>query len=247
MKKLSYSALQTFNTCPLQYKFAYRDRLPTEQTTMMYFGTIVHQLMEELYAPTLLPVSKEELLHMLITKWKSVAYKDTALAKKDIADATTILERECEKRYKESDIRTIALEQSFSFPITAEFTMRGRIDRVDKLASNSLEIIDYKTGYNPPSETELKQNLQLATYFLAAKNLWPEITTIRLTLHYLRPDKVVSFTPERSFAAETQSRLSMLVNELKTSDFAPRPGKHCDQCSFRTLCPLMKSHYMQTL
>lgn len=247
MQKLSYSALHTFSTCPLQYKFAYKDKLRADQTSMMFFGTLLHQVMEELYAPLLLPMSKAELHQMLAKKWPKGLYKNKEDEEKDRAEAKNILEREWDKRYLKDDVYTIALEQSFSFSIDTHFAIRGRIDRIDKLTNDSLEIIDYKTGCNIPSEAEVRQNLQLATYFLAAKNIWPEITTIKLTLHYLRPDKTVSFTPERSFGNEVEDRLGKLVTALKTSDFAPRPGKHCDQCSFRMLCPLMKSYYSETL
>lgn len=245
MPKLSYSALQTFHTCPLQYKYAYVDKLPSEQNAMMHFGTLLHQVMQELYTSTLLPLSKEELTDIFTSKWKQQwCQGNTTQAKQEFAEALAIIEREWHKREASSAVHTIGLEKSFLFPVNSSFDIKGRIDRVDKVDDQTLEIIDYKTGRSVPSQADLENNLQLAVYYLAVHALWPAIERTTLTLHYLRPDTTISFTPDSSFKAQAESRLHAIVEALKISDFTPQAGNHCVHCSYRHICPLMKDMSM---
>ena len=72
------------------------------------------------------------------------------------------------------NVNPIAVETPFSFFIDRSpsrqiaLKVAGRIDRVDKIGSNKIEIIDYKTGRNIPNEKELSNNLQLTVYGMAA-------------------------------------------------------------------------------
>ncbi len=243
MPKLSYSALQTFLTCPLQYKFCYIDKLPAEQNATMHFGTLLHQVMEELYATSLLPISKEELAHMVSSKWQKRLYQDATYEQNDFTTALEIIEREWQKAQMPRKSHTIGLERRFSFPVQDEYEITGRIDRIDKVSDQCLEIIDYKTGRIVPAESDMSENLQLAIYYLALRFLWPNTNEVKLTLCYLRPDMQVSFTPDSSFKEKAELRLRELVTQIKTSDFSPQPGRHCDNCSYRAVCPMAKHKF----
>lgn len=245
MQKLSYSALQTFATCPLQYKYCYLDRLPSDQSAMMHFvGTLLHQVMQELHTSTLLPLSKDELAHLFSSKWQTSWYQgNQVLANHDFSDALSIIDREWQKKNMSPVIHTIALEKSFIFPVGNDFSIKGRIDRVDKKNETTLEIVDYKTGRSVPSQADVENNLQLAVYYLAAHTLWPTMEHTTLTLHYLRPDMVMSFTPDVSYKAQAEARLQDIIAEVASSDFAPQPGNYCASCSYRRICPMMKHKY----
>ncbi len=98
---------------------------------------------------------------------------------------------------------TIGVEIKFSIPIKEKpffikdneyFKIRGRIDRVDKINDDTIEIIDYKTGTrvdyqskdrhkNGPSD--LHQKIQPQLYYLAAKELYPWAKNFLITFIYL--------------------------------------------------------------
>ena len=100
MSKLSYSALETFRSCPLKYKFAYIDKLPVAQNGVMQFGSLMHKVMEELYAHQMLPISKEELQHVFSSGWKPHLYNDQYQADYDFQSGLAIIEREWQKNNK---------------------------------------------------------------------------------------------------------------------------------------------------
>ncbi|MBI4836089.1 MAG: PD-(D/E)XK nuclease family protein [Candidatus Abawacabacteria bacterium] len=244
MPTLSYSALQTFRTCPLQYKYAYLDKFPGEQTASMHFGTLLHQVMEELYATNLLPVSKDELINIISNKWRGDLYQsDQFQAEQDFKEAIAIASREWEKRQSPIAHHTIGLEKPFIFKVIDDFLVRGRIDRVDKVDNETLEIIDYKTGRMVPSQGELENNLQLAVYYVALRALWPNMKKVKLTLYYLRPDMAVSFEPGLDFEQMSLDKLKTVIASIKQSDFGPTVGSHCQRCSYRSVCPMMKHKY----
>ena len=72
MKTYSHSALSSYETCPLQYKFRYIDRirriLPSVEAFM---GSRVHEILERLYRDILMAkVPKlEELLALYDEQW----------------------------------------------------------------------------------------------------------------------------------------------------------------------------------
>ena len=61
------------------------------------------------------------------------------------------------------------LEKLFKIKIGEDIFITGKIDRVDKIKNEGIEIIDYKTG-RQPNENDLKKSLQLSIYALAATN-----------------------------------------------------------------------------
>jgi RecB family exonuclease len=71
------------------------------------------------------------------------------------------------EKFHSPDIKIISLEKMFRIKITNNLFLTGKIDRVDLLPKNQIEIIDYKTG-RQPSEKELKESIQLSIYTLAA-------------------------------------------------------------------------------
>ncbi len=240
MAKLSYSALETFRTCPLKYKFAYIDKIPVTQSGVMQFGSLIHKVMEELYAHQMLPISKEELMHLFSAQWKPKLYKDAYQAQSDFESGLAIVEREWEKKQAQPEPVTIAREKYFLLPIADGFDLSGRIDRIDKIGDNSLEIIDYKTGRTVPSEEEVRNNLQLSIYYFALLKLWPSTQQVTLSLYYLRPDMKVSFVAEPALLEQAKETLRDLVEQIRTTNYAPTPGRHCDYCDFRPHCPMMK-------
>ncbi len=247
MSKLSYSALETFRSCPLKYKFAYIDKLPVAQNGVMQFGSLMHKVMEELYAHQMLPISKEELQHVFSSGWKPHLYNDQYQADYDFQSGLAIIEREWQKKQQEPEPTTIAREKYFLLPIAPEFDLTGRIDRIDKIGPQALEIIDYKTGRSVPSEPEVRNNLQLAIYYLALLRLWPDTKEVKLSLYYLRADMKVGFVADNALLEKAKAELSSLVEEIRSSTYKPNPGKHCDFCDFKSQCPLMKHKSDQEL
>ena len=48
-RRFSATKLDTWQKCPLQARFKYRDKIPVARSAYMAFGIIVHQVLDERY------------------------------------------------------------------------------------------------------------------------------------------------------------------------------------------------------
>ena len=141
------------------------------------------------------------------------------------------------RRYwdEESGAEPAWVERSFSFKIGPHL-LRGRVDRVDRLADGSYELIDYKTGKAKTAE-QLRQDVQLSIYQMGAREAWGVETSAQSYWYVLDGEKV----PVRH-SAEELDRVRETVTEIGEGimrhDFEPSPSPDlCPFCDYRIVCP----------
>src|SRR5260370_10017491 len=83
-------------------------------------------------------------------------------------------------------------EKSLEMPLENNVIITGRMDQVNSLGRNDVEIVDYKTG-KPKKDADAKKDLQLSLYALAAKEIF-EWNPVRLVFHYLQNNQVQTTT-----------------------------------------------------
>jgi len=237
---LSASDLTLYLTCPLKYKFARVFGIPQEPTINQRFGILIHNVLERFHKEP--PEEPEDglplLMHLFETGWRRTGFgaSDDELQFRDRAREAMRLYWERE-RVAESE--PAWLERKFDFKV-GEHHVRGRVDRVDRLADGDYELIDYKTGERK-SEADLESDLQLALYRLAAREAW-EIEASRGSYYYvLDAEKVAA--PTKPDDAERVERTVLQVGEgILSQDFEPRPSPTvCAWCDYRLICPAAES------
>jgi RecB family exonuclease len=114
----------------------------------------------------------------------------------------------------------------------------GFIDRIDRLPSGAVELIDYKTGGTWAPE-DVESSLQLSIYALGCRDGLklgrPERVTLDFVEHGLR------FSAERTDEAleDVRGALALRAREIRGSDFAPTPcARSCGWCDFAAICPV---------
>jgi CRISPR/Cas system-associated exonuclease Cas4 (RecB family) len=82
--------------------------------------------------------------------------------------------------------------------------------------------------------------VQMQAYALAARDLIPEVTSVRVTLHFLDPDVEVSLSDdllEREVcAAAIDETMQALVSSSTPENFPCNPAEHCRICNFVEMC-----------
>ncbi len=232
---LSASDVDLYLTCPLKYKFARVFGIPQEPTINQRFGILIHNVLERFHKEA----EGEEnglgrLMGLFEAGWQRSGFgsSDDELQFRDRA-------REALRLYLEQDSHSegepVWLERQFDIRI-GEYHVRGRIDRVDRLPDGGYELIDYKTGERK-SEADLKSDLQLALYRVAARQAWDLDAEIGSYYYVLDAEKVA--TPTEPGDAERVERTVLQVGEgILSEDFEPRPSPSiCSWCDYRLICP----------
>jgi superfamily I DNA/RNA helicase/RecB family exonuclease len=231
---LSASDLDLYLTCPLKYKFGRVFGIPQEPTINQRFGILIHNVLERFHKPPVEDDSLERLMDLFEAGWGRAGFGSSAdeLQFRDRARAAMRLYWEREQK---SDGEPVWLERKFDIQIGPHH-VRGRVDRVDRLADGSHELIDYKTGERK-TEAELENDLQLALYRLAAREAWSLEAGSGSYYYVLDAEKVAA--PIGADDAERVERTVLSVGEgVMGQDFEPRPSPTtCSWCDYRLICP----------
>ncbi|MBN2199117.1 MAG: PD-(D/E)XK nuclease family protein [Candidatus Aminicenantes bacterium] len=251
MREYSHSQLEKFETCPLQYKFVYVDRLRRyEEGVEAFLGQRFHETMERLYrerAFRLVPL--EELLDFYEKAWAKKWHAAVRIRKEGrTADEYRLIGRRCiedyYRRYGPFDEgRILGLERTIRFSLDKEgrYGFKGVIDRLMKAPDGAFEIHDYKAGGTLPEQSKFDTDRQLAIYQVGVQELWPEAKDVRLIWHYVAFDMEMrsSRTPEELEALKDDTM--RLIDRIESeTEFRPNESALCDWCSYWDLCPLKK-------
>ena len=249
---LSYSQIDTFNTCPLQYKYRYILRIPTPPGAALSFGDTIHQTMRDFYQRAIAgqEPTKADLIQILAENWSSLGYPSKAHEEKYKKEGEKILSEFFDKSYDPKAL-PITLEQVFSIKVDTNLKVGGRIDRIDRVKRDcgkdeyGIEIIDYKTGKSP-TKKDVGKDLQMTVYAMAAVDgtltymglleKIPKPEEVKISFYFFdNQQKISSFRKKEDFEAVKEELLQKAV-DISKSDFSPTPGKHCDFCEFKLLC-----------
>jgi putative RecB family exonuclease len=220
----------------------YIDGLKGKDRWYFSFGTTMHGCVEYFFkVNTPPPPSLEELLDYYEQTWIPRAYESVEEESRYKEYGREILTRFWE--IHNADFRIpIAVERGFSLDIDG-IKLRGFIDRVDKLESGGLSIIDYKTNKELFTTDYLENDLQLTIYQMAAEQTW-QLPVEMLTLYHLRSNTACSCPPRDT---ERLEQIRRLVNEVAENiaceKFSATENQFCP-CDFAEHCPYYRHQYL---
>jgi len=230
---LSASDIQTYRSCPLRYKFARVLRIPSEQTVHQRFGIVVHQVLERYHSEG--ATTLEQMLDLLDAGWRrsGLGESEPELWEK----ARTALTR-YHSRLREQDSQPVWFERQFAFRLGPHH-LRGRIDRIDRLAEGSdarYELIDYKTS-RPRTAEQLADDVQLSLYALAAREAW-QLESSRQAYYYVLDDLKVPVPRSERDEEEVRDTVLEVGEGILSQAFEPTPSQRaCAICDYRIVCP----------
>jgi DNA helicase-2/ATP-dependent DNA helicase PcrA len=229
---LSASDIETYRTCPLKYKFARVFRIPQEPTLNQRFGIVVHQVLERYHVGGMR--SLDDLMGLLEAAWRRGGFGDSDEERQLHGKARTALQRYWD-RWRADPAEPVWFERQFSFRLGPHL-LRGRVDRVDRLPDGGYELIDYKTG-RPKTPAQLRDDVQLALYALAAREAWDLESSQQSYLYVLDDEKVP--LPPAAVDREWVSDTVLSVGEgILAQGFEPTPSyAACSMCDYRIVCP----------
>ena len=247
--KFSFSQLAAFSVCPLQYKFAFILKIPADSDkSSLIFGRVLHNTLYNFLLPTLSGglaqgelfaqeastfFSEARLLEIYQEFWQEDGYRSQKDKEEYKKRGEIALKAFWQNYQNEQPVETLLLEKNFSFKIGGDI-IRGAIDRVDRLADGTLEIIDYKTGKDKV-KLEFKEKRQLILYQLFLEEFLGKKVS-RLSYYFLESGKKLSFSATEKDITKLRLEVMQEITAIKKREFPPKPSTMCSFCDFNSIC-----------
>jgi len=234
--RLSASALQTYRTCPLQFKLERDWRIPGEVPAAMQYGATMHRVLRTYYDSVRFsrPMSEEAVIELFRQDLAEAGFQDRYqfdLYQQQGIDQLRGFMAACARAPVPDVLHT---EEFFAIQVGPAAVV-GRIDRMDRLSDGRIVITDYKTG-RPQSQEDADKSLQLSIYALAAQEKW-NYRAEHLILFNLAEN---SFVITRRVDAELETAkqtIQQVAKNIADGKFEANTGYHCRFCAYSSLCP----------
>jgi putative RecB family exonuclease len=235
-------------TCPLLYRFRVIDRLPEPPSPAAARGTLVHAVLERLFDRPPAERTPQAARSLVGPEWDRLVAESPELAtlfadqsghNAWTAEVVGMIERyftmEDPRRIEPAE-RELYVETT----IGSGLRLRGYVDRVDVASGGAVRIVDYKTGTAPREEFEARALFQMKFYALVLWRIRGEVPRL-LQLMYLGNGEILKYQPDEADLLATERKIQALWRAIEratdSGDWRPRPGRVCDWCAHKPICP----------
>src|ERR1700677_2741879 len=234
--RLSATAVETYETCPLQFKFEREWKLARQVHAAMQYGAAMHRVLRTYYDSLRLGKARsdEELLQLFRDDLAASRIQDNYQRELYLKQGIEQLQDFLTGTRSTPPREVLHTEEWFEVQI-AGTKVAGRIDRIDQAADGSIAIVDYKTG-KARSQEDADESLQLSIYAMAAREKWG-YRVGALVFHNLEGNVPVFSRRAELQLGEARERVLAAARGIAEGNFDPKPDFHCSFCAFRGLCP----------
>ena len=248
---VSWSAISTFRTCPLKYKFRYIDGLPEESVSAaLIFGTGIHSAVEQHFQAILSGEEQpdvERLMFAYRSAWlphdpDAIQFGSTETRTSLDALASKMLTAFLNSPAASVQGRVLGVEEEIrGMLVEGVPDLYGRVDLLTE-DSDSLVITDIKTSRGKWSQEQVEDSgEQLLLYSHLASEISPgkKIATRFLVLTKTKEPQIESHTCEVNPAAvkRTLAGVERVWKAIEGGQFYPAPSTmNCAGCGYRAAC-----------
>jgi putative RecB family exonuclease len=244
LTSLSPSRASDFKVCPQLFRFRAIDKLERPPTVYQARGTTAHLALQRLFdepGPQRTPQRLYDLFREAWLELKPAEFPDLFDTQEDERawgiESLTVLANyfgvEDPAQLEPLDRELDMTEE------LGDLTIRGILDRMED-GPHGLTITDYKTGKAPPERYAIPAFFALKIYALLIRQRLGQ-TPSTLKLIYLNGPTVyeIPVTDPQLDAMERQLQAlwTAIDRAISEDNFPPRPGRLCDWCQYRDICP----------
>ncbi|SRR5579875_245379 len=234
--QLSASAINAYERCPMKYMFQCMWSVRGGPHAAATFGNVMHTTIKEFVAALRkrARVTLEEVMTIYEREWSSAGFPDDYQEQEYRKAGREQLEA-FYKTYSAEPANVMYQEKAFELPLGHEVIVTGRIDQINRIDRDTVEIVDFKTG-KPRDAKTADKDLQLSIYALAAREVL-ELEPKRLVLYNLMSNEAVATARDAKALDATKKKICEVADQIRAGDFSPKPGFGCRYCDYKPLCP----------
>lgn len=243
--KLSATRISSFLQCPQKYWFQYHDHLPKVPSPAFRLGIAVHEALELagnmwIKKGKFTKADKKKIIDKYVEMSVKEGIEDMMVHKEGMH---LIAHRIDNFRLGK---KIVGLETKFGYDeegsleiVTKDgVKLIGALDKAIETDKNTLLIVDYKTSKTAPTADQLRTDIQLSIYDLAANIIWPDYERIILSLDMLRSDVLYTYRTDED-RADFVDYLKTLHDQmvgLKKTKAKARLNIFCPWCDYKEYC-----------
>jgi len=248
---LSYSAIRTFQGCPLRYRFRYVDRLPEEQISgSLVFGSAVHAAVEFYFRQQLAgepPPDLGSLREVYRSAWETHPAERIQLGKSETTSqlhelADRMLSAFLASEFRDPGGRILGVEEELRGELVPGLPdLLGRIDLLVE-SERGVIIRDFKTARTQWTEEQAdEQSEQLLLYADLVRKLLPN-SLVRLQFLVISKTRdprlqLLETSMVEARLNRTRQVIERTWSAIQAGHFYPAPSSiQCSSCSYRRAC-----------
>jgi putative RecB family exonuclease len=253
--RISYSAFDSYQNCPLKYKYSAIDRIKTPKSKEAVFGSTLHEVMKFVHTPGILSPTLDQAMEHFSNSWNPTVFESPDEERAAFSQGVKIIQNYFQKN-NPADFNIVNLESHFQIELkdpekqgNETHIISGIIDRIDR-TENGFEIIDYKTTKKMPTQEKVDNDIQLTIYLKAFLSLYPKeianLGNITVSLYYLKHGVKLSAQRTEKQMEDTQKIFLETIKLIEEKQFEPRVSPLCDWCGYQKICPMWKHKFKET-
>lgn len=243
-RPLSYSRIDKFLSCPLQYKYKYVEGKDGMSAPPLRVGIAVHECleyyveyllennleqdvdyMEELTYDQQLPADEWNEMHNIAVNFAKMERFDPPYNSPEIEADYSMDKNFNQCEYDDDDV-----------------VMRLIIDLLHETDQGDLIITDYKTNRRVLSQTELDDHLQLELYAWVMSKLRPDVDMFQVNLWFVRyGSKLSRIITRREIENSIEDKIMGFFDSITEAElneeFEAQISSNCSWCSYNKICP----------
>ncbi len=253
----SYSKLEVFRNCPLQYRYKYIEKKYSQDTSIaLELGSLCHYVLEQkgrmiaakqnvdyekLNSILFDGVSetdektKEKLLgvNQLKRKYFEVWHKADNASGASYDEKIKLFIQVLHEEMEDTEWKPTYFERPFEFVWDNKVILKGFIDRID-VKDGQYRTIDYKTSKKVYEQSKLPTSLQFGIYALAILNEFGVLPVESKYRFILIDDEQYALT--KGWKKRLIKALDKVFGDIEASEkkeiFVPKPSPLCHWCNF---------------
>lgn len=251
----SYSKMDVFKTCALQYHKKYNEKKYTKDTSIaLELGGLCHYILEQ-KGKMLASLSKvdynkleeitksgnaekdEKTKDMLLgveklrKKYFDIWYEPDNASGKTYEEKMTVFDQVLHTEMEDDEWEPIAFEQHFEFVWDNKVIIQGFIDRID-CKDGEYRTVDYKTSKKIYDQSKLATSLQFGIYALAILLNYGKLPKESMYRFILINEKQYALTKgwEKRLIKAMDKIFDEIESNEKTGIWKPKPSPLCHWC-----------------